>query len=199
MLDLAISNHRSRPVAVCDISIKLPWEDPQFYWLEDPHQSVPAREEYVFSRDLTYPRTMVLNHRILEYGRIPGYGVISGLLLGRSFSSIPKTFKHGSEARATITIVDSTGCEYELVSLLYVERIAILSRGSRKQRFRGLFEPGTPQAEENPRGEMVDCEPLLNDDVLPQAGSAEGGQRRPSTLSPSRHQVLMVSRRPRST
>jgi hypothetical protein len=101
-----VSNPRSRPYTVCELSVELPWEDPQFYWLEDPHEGARALDEYAFSRQLSFPRTIVLNHRLLDWGRIPGYGFMKGLLLGRSFASIPESYRHCTEVRAAIHVVD---------------------------------------------------------------------------------------------
>ncbi len=143
VLDIAITNLRSRPFTVCELSVELPWQDPQFYWLEDPHQSVPEAEEYFFSRSQTFPRTMVLNHRVLNYGRIPGYGVITGLLLGRSFTPIPETCPHGTEVRAVMHLFDHADVDHALIFSLRVDRSASVKRSERSERrFPGLYGPG---------------------------------------------------------
>jgi hypothetical protein len=90
----------------------LPWEDPQFFWLDDPRELSPAREEYGFSRHLTFPRTMVLNHRLLNYGRIPGNGVMpdsfSAAALLRSRKRIVTAPKSGQSCTSSITWIQST-------------------------------------------------------------------------------------------
>lgn len=151
VVDIVISNPRSRPYTVCELSVDLPWVDPQFYFLEDPHEQTPACEEYVFSRHLTFPRKMVLNHRVLDYGRIPGYGWLRGLLLARSFCSIPASFHHGSEVRAVVHVTDQVDTDHLGDFSLYVDRSAAIQRGEcGKRKFPGLFGPGVYEDDSQP-------------------------------------------------
>jgi hypothetical protein len=142
MLDVAITNLRSRPFTVCELSVELPWDDPQFFWLEDPHESSPESEDYFFSRSLTFPRTMVLNHLVLDYGRIPRYRVLTGLLLGRSFGSIPASYNHGSQVQAVIHVVDYADADHVFNLSIFVDRKASIQSGDHtKRKFGGLLGP----------------------------------------------------------
>ena len=120
------------------------------YWLEDPHESIPEGEDYFFSRSLTFPRTIVLNHRVLDYGRIPGYSVITGLLLGRSCTSIPEKYHHGTEVRAVMHLFDYADVDHTLIFSLHVDRTVAIKRGEISTRkFPGLFGSGEDKWEQN--------------------------------------------------
>jgi hypothetical protein len=155
-LNVEISNPHSRPFTVCEVAVELPWDDPQFYWLEDPRESVPALEEYFLSRQLTFPRTIVLNHLLLGYQRIRGYRVIAGLLLGRSFASIPEPYCHGTEVPAVLRLIDHADMEYTGKLSLQVDRTAQMQRGGRsKRKFSGLMGPGESERNDERLREMV--------------------------------------------
>ena len=48
VVDIVISNPRSRPYTVCELSVDLPWIDPQFYFLEDPHEQTQRAKSTSF-------------------------------------------------------------------------------------------------------------------------------------------------------
>lgn len=124
--------------ALAAFDLELPWKA-KLNFLEDP-RGRSKQGRYEFPNGDVYPRDVVINHyadirRILRRGQS-----IEGLLLARSFESIPDRYVHGAEIPAVLKIFDQFAACYRTGISLWADR-SKLSTGRRKVRKRApLFE-----------------------------------------------------------
>jgi hypothetical protein len=113
VLSCGIFNRAVRNLHVQQFRVRLPWDDPNFDWLEDPHHKSPREEFYEFPRSYEFPRDVVLNHRIGCQGLlIPPGAVLDGYLLGAGLMPIPEQYVHRQGMNIHLEVFDSGGREY---------------------------------------------------------------------------------------
>lgn len=91
ILTIRLTNPTDRSLTIARWDIKLPWEDPNFHWLEDPKGGEGDRY-IVPGTSIEYPRSQVLNHRVEEAGKIARR--MEGLLLGIGHAPVPDTYRY---------------------------------------------------------------------------------------------------------
>jgi hypothetical protein len=94
-------------IAVRGYQIMLPWEDPNFYLLEDPWETHASAKTYRFPCEgIEYPRDQVLNHRT---GMLRRGQCIDGVLMGVGMKPIPSEYTHRSTAELYLSVVTALG------------------------------------------------------------------------------------------
>lgn len=131
--------------AISAFDLELPWEQKQFYWLEDPLEIDGSSRCYRFDgRDLPeFDRSGVLNHCAnIRRTYSPGQS-IQGCLLGHAFDSIPEKYPHGITISAFVVVYDQYGQRYRSPVSLWIDRSRPRRTVSRK---RNLLEHPDPIA-----------------------------------------------------
>jgi len=129
-----IVSHISEPIVIKDVSLKLPFVQEQFAWLDDPLR-VSKQQIYClpFSRDF-FARAEVINHK-LRQKLLPGVP-IEGFLLGTMSQPLPKKLK--GEIIGKLRIRDRIGREVCKRVSLYID-----TRVFRSLEAKRLQEPAT--------------------------------------------------------
>lgn len=123
-----------------DYELFLPWEDPQFHWLE-AIEGAPEHQAYSFRGKcpLEFPRDEVINHFRSPLRRRQQ---IEGLLLGFGHVPIPDRYQRGG-INVKFSVLDHLGNRFSSMLTLCVDRSEReLARSSRKPARSGLFERG---------------------------------------------------------
>lgn len=123
ILNVVIVNDSPKAtVVIAHFDLKLPWNDPEFDWLDDPAESVPARSEYAYSGTLAYGRDMVLNHHRYDQGKLAPGEASKGLLMGKSMQPIPADFVHGGGVTMDLVVIDTKKNKYSAPFELRIDR-----------------------------------------------------------------------------
>jgi hypothetical protein len=123
MLNAVIVNDSPKAtIVVGHFDLKLPWNDPEFDWLDDPADYAPARSEYAYSGTLAYKRDMVLNHHRYGKGKLAPGDSMEGLLMGKSMKPIPVDFVHGSSVTMDLIVIDTKKNKYSAPVELRIDR-----------------------------------------------------------------------------
>ncbi len=120
-----------------DYDLLLPWEDPQFRWLEAGERAVQDLYSFPCEDPLEFHREDVINHakRLLRRGH-----QIEGLLLGIGPAPIPDRYQRGG-IEAKLSVLDHLGNSFRSTLQLCVDRSARqLSKFSCKPSRSRLFE-----------------------------------------------------------
>jgi hypothetical protein len=145
MLYISITNDLPN-FAISRFELGLPWSDPNFWWLEDPEYSSPARvSEYRFpgTKDC-FARNTVLNHRSDISKNLRRGQSIEGFLLGFGFKKIPPEL-YGKMVPAFLTVVDQFEQAYSEEIDLSIQRPdahAVANRSKKKRK--PIFENPDP-------------------------------------------------------
>jgi len=132
-LNLEITSNAPGLVVIRYFRLDLPWQDPQFHWLDDPADRGTKSDLYVVAdREFECPRDRVINHRTGARGKLSRGDILDGLLLGVGFEPIPDCFRHGSSVDAMLSIVDQFGRSHSSEVSLWIERSVSRDRASWK-------------------------------------------------------------------
>ncbi len=136
-------------VTICDIDCVLPWEGRSFHWFDDPHEVVPEREEYRFSNGLSYPRELVINHRLLPDRELRRGQLRRGFLLGDRLEEMPEAYRQGTSVPVELTFFDQGSGRYRIrfqarIDRRYRQIDKSLKRRSREGLFAGDPRPASP-------------------------------------------------------
>jgi hypothetical protein len=132
ILDVAITNQTSRTIYCPDIDLELSWEDSLFNWLPNPMESGKTRSYRFPGSGLEFHRDLVINHTLLENGRLTPKRSVQGLLLATGWP-MPESLRHGQWVDATLTLTASNHEEYASIVHLWTDRLEVKpKRAARK-------------------------------------------------------------------
>ena len=127
-------------IAICDFEITPQgWEDNGIH-LVDVRERVP---HYIVPGGTEFSKDMVLNDWISAGRRLEKGQVLEGVLIARSFASLPGWCSSGIEAEAELSFIDHFGNHHPLkVDLMVIRNTREIKR-ERPARFPGLYGPST--------------------------------------------------------
>ena len=162
ILNAEILNRGSKTIYLRGLELQLPWEDPGFDWLPDPETQDHGQnrqqksrkagnrkgrrravqtslQEYWFpaSGGLAFPRDQVVNHYLVENGKLtrkPQRGLL--LAIG---GRMPTDLRHGALLEASLVVFDVDEIEYRHPVTFWIERRAVVAKPAIRNL--GLFEP----------------------------------------------------------
>lgn len=148
VINLVITANQAK-FAISAFSLKTPWKNEHFHWLEDPLQLDGPSRNYRFhlSGVPEFERRDVINHhadptRVLSSGHS-----LKGFLLAVGSDPMPEEFQHGMMIPAFVIIYDQFEREHTSPVELQVVRNRPQSRVLRK---RNLLDHPDPIAERKP-------------------------------------------------
>ncbi len=139
IVDVAITNLRSRPIDIVGAYLRPDWDDMDFEWLlpfesKFKHHAKRTRSIYEFgSSGPTFSNDEVLNHHLVARKRLPGGRCLEGLLLAQG-GFMPEGIRHGEWHGLSLTIVTSDHREYSATFRLWTERLSVRVMPKARQR-----------------------------------------------------------------
>jgi hypothetical protein len=124
--EVSVINRTSRDIAMTDVELRAARDGRPFEWLQ-PTQ-VAFRDGRKTGREASYslPGVMmrfdydeVLNHRLIDRGRLPSRRELQGYLIA---IGMPAPLKHGQQYELSLTIVTADNAEYSATLHLVCER-----------------------------------------------------------------------------
>src|SRR5215469_6852241 len=137
MINLAITNHRARTLDIIDVELRPPWHDSIFQWLLPVQVNPPTKvkslgELWVYrfpnQGQLEFEFDQVLNHRLIENGRLPGHRRFEGWLLATG-GMMPEELRHGQPVNVPLVLTTADHREHSDTLRLYADR---LNHGTKK-------------------------------------------------------------------
>jgi hypothetical protein len=124
MLNVVMCNDSSRIISAREFQLDIPWDGPNFRWLDDPFRKSPRQYEYSFPRHGPegFDREAVLNHRLGKHGRLNPREQLEGLLLGVGQAPIPKKYSDRQCLVTRLYVLDDLGNRYQGIIKLGVSR-----------------------------------------------------------------------------
>ncbi len=106
VLSVAITNEsRRRPAVISSFALRPTWSSTVLEAIADPRETDSTASEYVLpTTSLTYPRDIVLDHRLNNDGELPVGKSLSGILLFKGYESLPINMLHGTFVWVTLVV-----------------------------------------------------------------------------------------------
>jgi hypothetical protein len=125
LMDLAFTNQTARTIYCPDIELRLPWEDSLLDWLPDPMEAGKTKcYRFPGGSGLEFHRDLVINHVLLEEGRLKPQCPVRGLLLATG-GPMPESLRHGEWVEATLVLTASDHAEYTSIVRLWTQRLEV--------------------------------------------------------------------------
>ncbi len=130
-LDLVITNQTPKTIYSVDVQIRTPWQEEFLEWLTPSQIELKFRKRpdsvykaYRFpgKLGLEFPPEMVMNHDLLEGGKLLPRRPLHGLLLATG-GLMPTHLQHGQWQEVTLAIIGSDHREYTQKITLWTERM----------------------------------------------------------------------------
>ena len=154
MIDLEITNERPREIVIADFELRLPWKELNLRWPDDPALQAGGNV-YRFPGNSApdFPHNVVINHRVLENGKLSRGKFLIGFLLGLSYDSLPAHLVHGERIDLSFSVIDIGETPYSTDISVWIDRTEKLElKPARKTTWQPLFTAEDLSAES-------DCSP----------------------------------------